>query len=313
MPDRRCPLISLILLAALLTGCAGLPGNIPQQPSRTQPSVVFPVISPTPSPQPTITPTPTITPPPSPTPTPTPLPTCQETTGQIERLEVESAALGEALVVRVYTPPCYDWDLAAANGSLNYPVIYLLHGQGSTDEQWPDLGVPAAADWLITGGEVEPFLVVMPQEESYLQDPSASRFGQALMEDLIPWVDAHYPTCAERDCRSIGGLSRGAAWAVRLGFEHWQTFGAIGAHSLPPFFGDPNRLPTWLAAIPDDQYPRIYLDIGSQDPYLSPAAEFEDLLTHLRVAHLWRLNPGGHDDAYWSGQVEEYLRWYAGN
>ena len=127
--------------------------------------------------------------------------------------------MGEALVVQVYTPPCYDWDLAAARGSLKYPVIYLLHGQGSTDEQWPDLGVPAAADRLITAGEVEPFLVVMPQEEHYLQDPSQSLFGQALIADLIPWVDENYPTCTERGCRAIGGLSRPGrcGWASNNG------------------------------------------------------------------------------------------------
>ena len=48
------------------------------------------------------------------------------------------------------------------------------------------------------------------------------------MKNLVPYVDTHYNTCAERDCRAIGGLSRGAQWALRIGLAEWQTFGAIG-------------------------------------------------------------------------------------
>jgi enterochelin esterase-like enzyme len=252
----------------------------------------------------------TATPPPAtptlaPTATPTPEPTCAEMTGQLERVEIDSLALGEALALQIYLPPCYGFDPAQ-----RYPVLYLLHGQGGSEAQWTGFGLAETADRLIAAGEMRPLMVVMPNERQYLQDVAEAQFPNALLEELLPYIDEHYATCDERACRSIGGLSRGAAWAARLGFEHWKLFGSIGLHSLPGFIGDPNRLPVWLADLPDGEYPRVWLDIGVDDRYLKPASDFEALLTRFRLPHEWHLLPGGHEDAYWRANLESYLRWY---
>ncbi len=269
-------------------------------PATPTPLAASPTI---PIPSPVVSPTPAITATPLPTPTPQ---GCRQTQGQIERYPVETGILAKPLWVRVYVPPCYSQDPAQ-----HYPVLYLLHGQSTDDELWQRLGTTEVADRLIADGEVPPFLIVMPYEEYYLQDPRQSQFGQALVEGLIPWIDRQFNTCRERACRAIGGISRGAAWAMHVGFEDWELFGAIGAHSLPPFINDPYHLPDWLKKIPEDQRPRLYLDIGRLDPYLKPASEFEALLTQYRVPHTWFLNEGTHDEAYWRSQVEAYLRWYA--
>jgi enterochelin esterase-like enzyme len=124
-------------------------------------------------------------------------------------------------------------------------------------------------------------------------------------------VDSHYPTCAERGCRAIGGLSRGGAWALHLGFSRWELFGAVGLHSTPPFNNDPARFPAWLEAIPDGQIPRVYMDSGRRDAYLSMSSAFEEQLVRLGVPHEWYLFNGMHDEAYWSAHVGDYLQWYA--
>ena len=36
----------------------------------------------------------------------------------------------------------------------------------------------------------------------------------AIVQDLIPWVDKNLHTIADKDHRAIGGVSRGAAWAL---------------------------------------------------------------------------------------------------
>jgi enterochelin esterase-like enzyme len=95
-----------------------------------------------------------------------------------------------------------------------------------------------------------------------------------------------------------------------MGFTGWQQVGSIGAHSLPPFWGDSERLKTWVDRIPFDQLPRVYLDIGNLDPFYKPASEFASLLAQNRVPFTWVVNDGKHEEAYWQAHVEEYLRWY---
>ena len=152
----------------------------------------------------------------------------------------------------------------------------------------------------------------MPRDRVWTQ-PSQDAFGNALVADLIPWVDEHYMTIPDRDHRAIGGLSRGAAWAIHLGLSEWQTFGAVGAHSLPVFHEDTRYITKWLNAIPVKQWPRIYMDIGERDrpEIMNSALWFEKLLTDLYIPHEWYLYPGYHEEAYWSSHVEQYLRWYA--
>jgi enterochelin esterase-like enzyme len=217
------------------------------------------------------------------------------------------AYLPAPLSFRVYLPPCY-YDQPAHR----YPVLYLLHGQSNTDDQWIRLGVPGASDALIANQDLSPFLVVMPRDRVWTQ-PSEDKFGEALVKDLIPWIDAHYHTRSDRESRAIGGLSRGAGWAVHLGLSHWELFGAIGAHSLPIFWEDVAEITQWIDEIPLESFPRMYLDIGDHDQpeMLESNYWFEQLLTEKGIPHEWHLFSGQHMETYWQSHIEQYLRWYA--
>lgn len=212
---------------------------------------------------------------------------------------------GESLSGRIYTPPCYGED-----PDRRYPVLYLLHGDTETDQQWDDLGINELADELIGRGEIPPLLIVMPRELTWLSPPE-NPFGDQLVQAVLPWVDSHYQTIADRRHRAVGGLSRGGNWAVRLGLLHWGLFGSLGGHSTPLFYGDLNRVPGWLEAIPPDKFPRIYLDIGDADTNLEEARAFHKLLLDHDLAPEWHLNSGLHDRTYWLSHLEEYLRWYS--
>jgi enterochelin esterase-like enzyme len=279
-------------LTFVLAGCAPAAPALPATPTPSPSQMLLP----------SQTPPPTATPQPTPTSTPA---VCAETHGRVQTFELSSAATGKPLALRVYTPPCYD-----AGAAPGYPVLYLLHGQSFNDDQWERLGVPETADRLITGGDSAPFLVVMPREVDYLRDMNESAFGQALTGEVLPWIEENFAVCRETACRAIGGLSRGASWAARLGFESWPLFGAVGLHSMPTAASGRMRY-EWLPQIPAGQSPRLYLDIGLRDPYYPYGLAFEDYLNETRLPHEWHLNPGGHDEEYWSAHVEAYLRWYA--
>jgi enterochelin esterase-like enzyme len=232
---------------------------------------------------------------------------CWQEGGYYERAALEIENLRYPLDVRVYLPPCY-----LQLPDQRYPVLYLIHGQSYTDDQWDRLGVDEHMDEQVALGALPPFIVVMPRDREWSQSDE-DPFGRAFAEVLIPWVDASYRTLPERRFRAVGGLSRGAGWAVHFGLKYWDQFGAIGAHSLPVFWSDVPEIKKWLREIPRELLPRIYLDLGDQDrPEITQSAVwFETLLTKEGIPHEWYLFTGYHDEAYWSAHVPQYLRWYA--
>jgi enterochelin esterase-like enzyme len=253
----------------------------------------------------TATPAQTASPSPSPAPSPTQW-TCWLKDGYFIHHNLISPDLKDPLEFRVFLPPCYEFDK-----SRRYPVLYLLHGQSFNDDQWERLGTGELASTLISTGEIPPFLIVMPRYQIWTGPPQ-NNFGQVIADELVPWIDSEYRTLPDRTSRAVGGLSKGAGWAVHLGLSHWDKFGSIGGHSLAVFWSDTIHIRQWLAEIPPENLPRIYLDIGDKDPpeNMSSAVWFEDILTQANVPHEWYLLSGYHDEAYWSANLEHYLRWY---
>jgi enterochelin esterase-like enzyme len=230
---------------------------------------------------------------------------CQETTGRLEWHELPAGTAPYSIPFQVYLPPCYD----PQGGP--YPLLVLLHGQSDTGELWMRMGVQPLADDLVNNGEAPPFVILMPTEAYYLQDFLESVFDQALFADLLPWVEANYAVSTDRNCRALGGISRGAAWSALLGIENWEQFAAIGTHSVPNAPYSEVRLKSLLDEIPAGSVPRIWMDTGDMDRYRKSAKEFEELLTRRGVPHEWHLNEGAHEEAYWQAYLEDYLRWYA--
>ena len=260
-----------------------------------------PAVSEAPAVTATVTPTPTT----RPTSSPTPLP-CWGSGGRFEYDSLSDPRLPLPMEYSVYLPACYD-----QQADRRYPVLYMIHGQNYNHDQWDRLGIDESADALIAAGEISPVIIVLPRDRSWAQ-PTEDVFGTVLAEQLIPYIDGKYRTVPERNYRAVGGLSRGAGWAVHLGFSHWELFGAIGAHSLPVFWTDTNHIRSWLDAIPVEQMPRIYLDIGDKDrpAILASAIWFADLLNEKAIPHEWYLFPGYHEEAYWISHIDQYLRWY---
>lgn len=208
---------------------------------------------------------------------------------------------------RIYLPPCYNEDTA-----MRYPVLYLIHGQNFNQDQWDRLGADEVADELVAVGEIAPFIIVMPRDRIWYEPPE-DEFGESLVAELIPWVDANYRTLPDRGFRAIGGLSRGAAWAVHLGLSRWDLFSVIGAHSPALFWADTTAIPEWLENIPADSLPRIFIDVGRRDySQIQLSAEwFGGILGDLGIPHEWYSFAGRHDELYWKSHMEQYIRFYA--
>lgn len=276
--------LSLILLAFLVGLCACVPSN---QNSPTPTGI--PATT-------TLVPTLTITP------TATSL-ACLLQPGRLEQGSINTTKPSQEFLI--YLPPCY-----YEKQGMRYPVLYLLHGQTYTNDQWLRLGAAVVADRLMIGNEVRPFIIVFP-DDRYWNVQAGPEFGRRLVDNLIPYIDHRYRTQANREHRAIGGMSRGAGWALQLGLQRWDLFGSLGLHSLAVFGDDRPFLENRLEQIPPESWPHIFLDTGDRDQELGFNTQFEALLTEMGIPHEWHLYPGLHDEQYWGAHIEEYLRWYA--
>ncbi len=299
-----------MLLALLaLTGCVELARTPQPIPTRTS------TPPPTATPLPTLTPAPEPTATPEPTPTPSVTPGCDVSAGHIDVGQFPSAILAAGQgVYAIYFPPCYDT-------RLRYPVIYLMHGSPNFNEShWLDLGLKEAVDRAVALQRVPPFLAVLPRGDVNGTFGNTSggpgSWEQVIVDELIPYVDTTYNTLGTKEGRAIGGISRGAVWALEIAFRHPDLFSAVGGHSsalslnlAAPAF-DP------IEIVQTDQANtltglRILLDAGDTDWALQKTAELHALLDLRGIRNTFLVGRGAHAAAYWSSQMDTYVDFYA--
>jgi S-formylglutathione hydrolase FrmB len=145
-------------------------------------------------------------------------------------LRLQSTAMQNIQPVYVLLPAHYD-----TSGRTRYPVLYLLHGALGGYQDWATNGV---ADIV---GDL-PVIVVMPDDTkngSYsdwyglpagVMDPIPS-FESYHIKELVPFVDATFPTIADRSGRFIAGLSSGGSGTMKYAAANPGLFGAAGAFS----------------------------------------------------------------------------------
>ena len=281
----------LLRSVLLLSVFIGLSGCSPLKPDPT----------PT-APPPTPTQPPTATPTPTQTPTATPL-GCLTQPGRVLSGAIDSTKPPQQFLI--YLPPCYE-----THADRRYPVLYLLHGQTSIDDQWVRMGATTIADNLIHSNQVRPFIMVFP-DDRYWNLPAGSDFGDRLIHLIIPYIDAHFRTKADAPHRALGGLSRGGGWAIHMLLTQYSTFGIIGLHSPVIFDEDGAMLDRLFPALPSASWPRLWIDAGDRDGQLGDIRMFESMLTAYEVPHEWRLYSGDHTEHYWQGHLAEYLLWYS--
>ena len=281
------------------------PAATETQPPTFTPTLTLPATATT-SPSSTPSPEPTWTPPPSPPPSATP---CAEAAGRVLVGSFPSPTQGWDPPYRIYLPPCYGQE------DRLYPVLYLFHGNIYTESHWDDLGIDETADEGIGTGHYPSFVIVMPFGGDIANNSSGGdrSFEGAFLNDLIPYIEDQYCVWPEAAGRAIGGLSRGGYWSLEIAFRHPELFVAVGGHSAAIFPDNAGLAYNPLSTGQDPQLAKlpIYLDIGDQDWLRQGVFDLHDVLMAAGVPHVWRVNPGIHEDAYWSEHAAEYLSWYS--
>ena len=231
---------------------------------------------------------------------------CSDRAVTIERHSIPAEALHGELLFDVYIPPCYDERIIGG-----YPVVYLLHGQNMDLTVWKEMNLGDIINDTINLWNTPLFLTVVPQEDQYLLSFSLSGFEEAFLDNLIPWIDTHYNTCSARECRSLGGMSRGALWAEKIAFENPDLFESVGLLSIPGTFVDDQSLYYILERNKDKPLPRLRMDTGTEDSYRHEGSKAASQLTFIGYPYEYNSQPGKHNTAYWQSRLNEYFVWFS--
>lgn len=133
----------------------------------------------------------------------------------------------------VYTPPDYDKDV-----SRRFPVLYLQHGYNENETGWSHQGCAGLImDNLIAEGRARSFIIVT--ENGDIGKPvrrgdggfDFGGFERALLEDVIPFIDANFRTIADQPHRAMAGLSMGGMQTRAIAPAHIDVFSHIGVFS----------------------------------------------------------------------------------
>ena len=157
--------------------------------------------------------------------------------GTVAEVRYQSTELGKLRRMHVYTPPGYGLK------QQRYPVFYLLHGAGDSDDSWSTVGRAAdIVDNLIAEGRAAPMIVVMPagHTASFSMGGGAGglnmeSFVKEFQKDIKPYVESHYPVRTDRKSTAIAGLSMGGAQTLDIAIQNLEDFGYVGVFSSGVF------------------------------------------------------------------------------
>ncbi|GEP98677.1 family 43 glycosylhydrolase [Chitinophaga cymbidii] len=223
--------------------------------------------------------------------------------GKIDTILYASGTVGTTRKALLYTPPGY-------SPGKRYPVLYLLHGIGGDEKEWLNGQPQAILDNLYAEGKIEPMIVVMPNGRAMRDDRATgnifdsikvqafARFEQDLLNDLIPFVEQHYPVYGDREHRAIAGLSMGGGQSLNFGLGNLNKFAWVGAFSAAPNTKRPEQL------VPDPEAAKkqlklLWISCGDKDNLISFSKRTHDYLEEKKVPHIYYIEPGGHDFKVW--------------
>jgi len=234
--------------------------------------------------------------------------------------------------VLVYLPPGYEAT------KKRYSVLYLQDGQNLFDgatsfipgKEWR---VDETAQRLIAAGKIEPLIIVginnagkdrineyTPAEDAkYKMGGKSDLYGRMLVEELKPFIDAHYRTKKGAQYTGLGGSSLGGLISIYLALKYWAVFGRAAAVSPSVWFAN-KQIVHYVEALPKKPKVRIWMDIGTKEGGTTEEAQqtVSDarVLKETLIKKGWELGKdlkyveaegAQHNEAAWAARVESIL------
>ena len=203
------------------------------------------------------------------------------------------------------------------------PSVYLLNGYGGDHRSWLNLrkNLPDLADRY---GMV---LVTPHGQNSWYWDSPVEpgmQMESFITTDLVPYIDAHYPTDARPEMRAITGLSMGGHGALWLALRHpdiWVNAGSTsGGVDIRPF-PEKWKMKQWLGPEATNREAwnnhtvinlvpglkagqnNIIFDCGSEDFFADVNRNLHRALLDAGIPHDYISRPGTHNARYWRNSI----------
>jgi enterochelin esterase-like enzyme len=228
--------------------------------------------------------------------------------GKIDTITYNSKTVGTKRKTLIYTPPGY-------SKKNTYPVLYLLHGIGGDEKEWLINGHPEIIlDNLYAQGKVEPMIVVLPNGRAMKDDRATGNifdsakvqafatFEKDLVNDLIPYIERHYPVYTDQPHRAIAGLSMGGGQSLNFGLGNLDKFAWIGAFSAAPNTKKPEELLPDPAAA-KSKLKLLWISCGASDGLIMFSKRTHDYLLKNNVPHIYYIEAGVHDFKVWKNSL----------
>ena len=236
--------------------------------------------------------------------------------GAVASIHYRSSSLNRMRRMHVYTPPGYELSQE------RYPVFYLLHGAGDSDDSWTSVGrANFILDNLIAAGKARAMIVVMPAGHTGpfgapaarggRSDLGANAFEDDFVKDIRPYIEKHYRVLTDRNSRAIAGLSMGGNQTLTIALANIRDYGYVGVFSSGLLF---RNIPDWETqnqAKLDDAAAKEGLKLfwfatGSQDFLLNQTRQTVGLLQKHGFKPVFKESGGGHTWINWRDYLNEF-------
>jgi enterochelin esterase family protein len=233
--------------------------------------------------------------------------------GAVETVTYFSKSLHHFRRMHVYTPPGYDLN------SEHYPVFYLLHGSGDSDDAWSTVGRAGfIMDNLIADGKAKPMVVVMPAghtrqgRRAPADGPPRDEFEEDFSGDVMPYVESHYRVLNDEAHRAIAGLSMGGGQTLTAAFATLDQFAYIGVFSSGAGIGSGgNNWEERHKGVLDNADLKkgiqlIWLSTGKDDRLITNSLATVDMLKKHGFNPVFLESTGGHTWINWRDYLGEF-------
>ena len=222
--------------------------------------------------------------------------------------------------------------------SLHFPLIYLLHGHGGTENDWFGEDGGQAADILATMAKdsiIPPMIAVSIGAGNSWYVDSVEQMETFYLEEFIPYFENKVNFTNQKQDRHLAGLSAGGFGGTRFSMKHPSLFQNVillspAAYTpLPPLNSSSRKVAAFAADstfsnsiwksysykhlqtdfLKNKQHPRYHISTGDDDVFniVPVVTDLQQFFLKNNIHSELRITDGGHNWDCWNTNFKDGL------